>query len=258
MREVDPDLNELLVRLGDLDETAVTAQQDARERGRTALLQQIAGEPGATRPGRPRMRGAGARRGSRRILLLTSVPLLVLVLGAVGFAAFSTSSSVLSAGVGCHLDHRLDGDVAIFGLDGRAATAICASAWRRGQVVDGVHHAPPLQACVDRGARGPIHVFTGSDPQVCARVKLTADPTAGVDPAARRYAAFEHDLVSRFVDRRCVTVAKARQLARAALARHRLGGTWRVLAGSFSTARPCATLAFDSDARVVSLVPGER
>jgi hypothetical protein len=53
----------------------------------------------------------------------------------------------------------------------------------------------------------------------------------------------------------CVPKAAARRLVHRALARHGFGRTWRIATGRFSPAAPCASLAIDSDARVVTLVP---
>jgi hypothetical protein len=249
MRELD-ELNDLLVGLGDLGTVEADAAQ-TRERGRAALLREVARERAAAEQ-RPRRRRACRPR--RRLVLALGVPLTVLALGAIGYAAFWTSSSVLSAGVVCHSDQRLDGSGAIFGLDGRRATAICAEAWRRGEVDETTHRIPPLRACIDPAVRGPIHVFATADPHYCERRKLTPAPRGGAGPDARRYAAFEHDAVRRLLQFRCAPATVARRIVTATLARHGLDD-WRVDAAGFDAAHPCATLAIDSDERTVTLVP---
>lgn len=251
MRESDVDT--LLVRLGDLDGVQ-PPPADARERGRAALMREIASErtAGAQRARRSR---SGRLRGPRRLALAIAVPLILLMLGAAGYAALSSSSSRLSDGVDCHLDHRLNGSGTIRGLDGRPATAICAAAWRQGAVEDGTHRAPALQACVDPAARGAIHVFASSDPRFCATVGLTADPTAGSGQVAARFAALEHDLAARFAATACVSPAAARRITQTVLADQRAGGEWQVRTGRSDPTHPCMSLAFDSDAHVIELLP---
>jgi hypothetical protein len=244
----ESDLDTLLVRIGNLDGVrAPTAE--ARERGRATLMSQIAGE-GHTRP-----RAAGRRRGSRRAAVLVGVPLIVLALGAAGYAALSSSSSRLSDGIDCHLDQRLGGSGTVVGLDGRPATAICADAWRRGAVQDGTHRAPVLQACVDPAARGAIHVFASPDPRFCASVGLKGDPAAGSGPVAARFAALERDLEARFAATACVSPARAQQLAQTALDEHQAGSDWQILTGHSDATNPCMSLAIDSDAHTVRLTP---
>jgi hypothetical protein len=112
------------------------------------------------------------RVGRSRLRRSVAVPLSVLilgVLGAVGYAALSGSTS--SAGIECHLDDSLKGSGTITHLDGRPAIDACAQLWAQGHVNEAVRSAPAtLHACVERDGGGAIHVFASRDPSICDRV----------------------------------------------------------------------------------------
>jgi hypothetical protein len=199
------------------------------------------------------------RRVHPRVRRSVVVPLGVLLacgLGAVGYAALTTSSTP-SAGIECHLD----GSGTVTHLDGRSASKICAQLWPQSDVVDGVRVPPgPLHACVAKDGSGAIHVFASADVDICSRIGLQEVPAAGTDPDSRSYGRF----VSRLTDRldsaafTCPTAAQARELVQAELMTSGLTD-WTIKdAGSYDQQHPCASLALDSTSRTVTLVPGAR
>ena len=242
-----PDTLTLLRELAGADEApSPIAHQQALNR----LQREIArGERPAPRP----------QRGRRPALLLAPAAVLVLALGGVGYAALNAAAPP-SAGIACHPTASLAGGATVQAVDGRAATAICADAWRSG-VVDGTAaQAPELQACVDPAGGKAIQVIPATDPTVCGRLGLVSAPQAGTSEDAKRFAAFTRDVVTQFAASACVKPSAATDIVRGSLNDHGLGD-WTITTGpgehgeGFSPARPCASLAFDSDHTTVTLVP---
>lgn len=242
----DPDVIDLLASLGDAGLHKPSGDAGS-ETAHKMLLVEIEREAKRHRR-RP-------RRGRRLALVVATVAGLF---GAVsgGYAALSLSDGpeLASSGVACHLDDSLDGSLAAKGLDGGRAISTCAAIWRKGDLKPGTTRVPPLTACVAPGK--PIHVFPGADPGVCSRYSMVADQGAGTDPNATRFVSFARDVRDSFLSApSCVAEPEARKLVRGALARHSFSD-WTIEApGSAGRTGACMSPAFDSDARVVYLLP---
>lgn len=201
----------------------------------------------------PRRTGKWQR--PRRYVIAAFVALVVGGGAAVGYAALSGSSTA-SDGIGCYTGVEIGGSATVVGLDGRRATKTCGELWAAGEVVAGTDRAPaPLHACVSGDGGGPIRVLASTDPSICDRVGLVEDPDAGLDHGARRFGEFESELMA-FLEREdfaCVGPERMRRLVERQLAEHELQGWTIGGSGDFDQVNRCATLAFDSDARTVTL-----
>jgi hypothetical protein len=241
----DTDIFDLLVALRDV---GASSPPDGRldERCRAALQREI---------DREQRRGRGRRSYHRRgVMVALSMAALSLV-GGVGYAALS-SPNQMSAGIDCHADAALSGSGTITAVDGRAATQACAQLWAQGAVSDGSHAPPaPLHACVDPNGGNAIHVFPSAQSDVCARVGLREDPTAGADPSAQRYATFSNKLARWLGATRCPTASAARTEIHDDLASAGLGG-WEITSGGvYDPQQPCASVALNSDTRTATIIP---
>ena len=244
-----PDVNlsdERLIALRDLGISPPSINALER-RCRTALQKEI---------DRPQRTGRRRRFSSQRRGLTVALS-MVAVVGAAGagYAALSGSSQ-LSAGIECHAGATLASSGTIAQINGQPAARVCAQLWSQGVIVDGAHAAPgPLHACVAHDGIGAIHVFASSSPDVCVRVGLRDDPTAGADPAAQTYAKFENKLSAWLSATSCPTLSDVRNEIQADLASARLMGWVIVSHGSYDSQHPCASVALDSSARVVTILP---
>jgi hypothetical protein len=194
---------------------------------------------------------AGRRRRPRWAVVLA--PVAALLLGASAWTAYElTRSEPALESVGCFDRAATSANVAIVSADGQSPVAICAELWAKGHVAPTRRVPEHLTPCVlDTGG---IAVFPARD--ACSRLNLRELPaTYGRD--VRAFAAFRDDIVGRTTGR-CTGAADAERIARSALARHPVAG-WRVeRGGAFTTARPCAVPAFDTQASTVVLVPTTR
>ena len=208
--------------------------------------------------GREAERVAERKPRHRRAILITVIMLAIGGVATAGYAAL-TGSSTESDGIGCYSGDEVGGNVTAVGLDGRTATETCAEVWATGGVIAGAEKAPaPLHACVSPEGGGPIRVLTSKDPSVCDEAGLVEDPTAGSDPAARRFGGFSSAL-SAALEREefvCAGPGRVRVLIERLLAGHGLKGWTIVERGSFGPVDRCATVALDSDVRTATLVPG--
>jgi hypothetical protein len=204
----------------------------ARDRALAALRREI------DRERRPRRR-------RRRLALGGALAAGALALAGAGYAVIDGDARP-EVGIGCYGAPSLDADTTVVGVDGRPAVTICRALWRSG-VVGAQPAEPPLTACTGGGA---IRVFPTADASVCSRLGLVHAPRAGADPQARRFAALRDALVAR-VEPACLRPATAAGAAREELAARGFTG-WRVEVTGADDG--CASLAFDSARRVVTIV----
>lgn len=200
--------------------------------------------------------GGDQRRRRRRFVVGALVPAVALLVAGVGVAAYLlTRPATQLEGIGCYRSASLEADAAVVSGDGRIPVAACAGVWRSAFG----REAPPLQACVL--GSGAVAVFPGANGETCRRLGL-AELSGGYQAEAGRFAGLRDALVARF-GAACVGEAKARRIARGELD-ERGFSDWtlevgRGIAGEgFSTARPCAGVAFDGERKVVTLVPEPR
>jgi hypothetical protein len=186
--------------------------------------------------------------------------LLVVALGATGYAALSGSSEP-AAGIECHSAATLDSGGAITHLDGGTATATCARLWARGDVADAVHAAPaPLHACVAPDGGGAIHVLPSAATDACARVGLLEQPRAGADAAAARFGRFASSVTERLDSDAfaCPSAAQLQQMVESELRASGLDGWTIERVGAYDAERPCASLALDGTHRTATISPVPR
>lgn len=198
---------------------------------------------------------AGRWRRYKRYVFATFVALVVGGIATAGYAAL-TASNTASEGIGCYAGGKSDGGATIVGLDGRRATATCADLWSSGEVVAGADRPPaPLHACVAGDGGGPIQVFATNDAFVCNKAGLVDDPNAGLDRDARRFGEFSSQ-ISAILERpenSCVDQGRMRSLVERLLGQHGMTGWTIAETGATDRAGACATLAFDSDARTITM-----
>jgi hypothetical protein len=253
---LDSQIDDALSHVGDLGLTEPHPEQ-VEQRCLAALRREFHRE---LRPERRRRVAYRLRRLRRSAVVVPIALLLGGTAGAVGYAALNTASTA-SAGIECHVGSTLAGSATITHLDGGRAIDVCARLWAQG-AVDPHARAPsaPLYACVSPDATGPVHVLEGHDDSVCARADLRADPDAGADPQASRYGQFAQRLTEDLQrpEFRCATPAELRLLVDQGLQRAGLTGWTTAEDGRYDAQRPCASLAIDSDARVVTISPAPR
>ena len=236
---------DILRKLNPFDPDTLPGAESADGR---ALLERITVEPPPS---------VSARFPGRRLKWRSAVWVLVLV-GAVlvgaGAAAWAlTRGETKDLTIGCYASADLQANTLVIPAGAASPVVACRQLWRKGAF--GLERTPPLQACVLPS--GAVGVFPSPSEQICRRLGL-AEPSPGRKRGAAAGISLKKALVDRFLAARCVSQSDAIQIVRSEFRqRHLLD--WQVpAADSFSTARPCATLAFDEEQHLVLLVPATR
>lgn len=185
----------------------------------------------------------------RRTYLLALVP----VLGVLAAAAWAlTQGAGTRLTIGCYASTDLRAHTVVVPAGGGTAVDNCREIWDRGDF--GSHPAPVLEACVLPS--GAIGVFPSPNQNACAQLRL-APLTSTTRPAPTRASLvkLKNALVQTFLASGCIHQKRALAIVQAEL--RILGLTdWRVqINGTFTSRRPCASLAFDEEAHHVLLVP---
>jgi hypothetical protein len=242
---VDP--FELLRELNPVTPEDVTDAASSGEAAR-ALEEILAGTRGAPRRWRPR--GARIPRLRRRTYLLALVPLL----GAATAAAWAlTQGATKQLTIGCYASANLQAHTVVVPAgSGRTAVDTCRGVWRRGDF--GPRPTPTLQACVLPS--GAIGVFPSPTQTACTQLHLTPlASTAPPQPTAASALTLKKALVHAFITHRCMDKQHAVAVVEAEIRTLGLAG-WHVqINGTFTSGRPCASLAFDEQTQHVLLVP---
>lgn len=193
------------------------------------------------------------RRERRRILLIAVALVSAAILGAGAYAGYVLTRPTQQLTIGCYNRDSLDADTAVVAADGRAPAAICASVWA--SAFRDRPQPSQLTACVL--ATGPVGVFPG-DSDVCGRLGLAPyRPDTATQAQVRGLAATKDALVAAFAGS-CLNEKKGREAARQLLDRHGFRD-WRIeVSQPFTSARPCASLAFDEPHKTLILVPMPR
>jgi len=198
------------------------------------------------RTGRP----WSARRRSRRAAALAFAA-VALAAAATAYAVTRLTADQTAGTVTCFSRPSTEAPFAFTAAaTGGDPTAICAAAWRDGNMgVGGISTPPPLVACAGSGG---ADVFPSNDPGLCARLGLDPLPP-GYTEAARRVAAVRQELAARIQASRCVAEGRAVRIANSALHSHDLAG-WSVRRRGFTSASQCASTEIDASNRAVVVI----
>jgi hypothetical protein len=240
------DVMDLLRRFnGDVGEAAPTVVSRTEERLRALILAEHDARNSTER------RRSWLPRWAR----IGVVPAIVAVSIAAAYA--TTRPATPSAGIQCFTQPSTMSSASVISGDGQSPDSACATLWGQGKLDRSSTSVPSLVAC--DGGTGSIDVFPSNDAQLCDKLGLGPVP-AGYFAQAQSFATLENTLVAQFMAVQCPDPQQARRWVQAEL--NRDGFTdWSIKDGEgidgtgFSPARPCASLAFDSAQKVVTLVP---
>ena len=191
------------------------------------------------------------RPGGRRVVLAVAVA--VLALAAVAATVYLTRQPTQVAGIGCAEGLSLDA-VHVIAPTGGLDPQQCAELWADGTITNPdiapAGQVPPLLGCVNDA--GTLVVFPTDDQGVCERLGMavftpTADATASIIDVQNR-------LIEQINPQTCPSLDDAQQLAEQALAAAGIDD-WTVVSQPATDQRPCPSLAFDSTARQIVIVP---
>jgi hypothetical protein len=207
---------------------------------------------------------SAARR--RRRLVLTLVPaLIVLLIAATGFTAYTLLRTEPShfESIGCYDRADLSANVAVVSPDGRSAVEQCRELWLEGDVGSPV--PARLAACVL--STGPIGVFPSVDDRTCERMGL-ADLSPRGAAEGRRFVRMRNAVYAQIGtppsgssrgSSHCVGEKSARAIVRRVLDAHGYSD-WKIatVGEAFSGDRPCADISFDGGSKTALLMAGAR
>lgn len=196
---------------------------------------------------RAQQRESPRRQRSRRPLIaVTAVVAAGLALG----MAYLTRDVSEQTGIGCYAAADLQADTAVIGASGGDPETGCADLWERGEFGPGP--VPELSACVL--ASGAVGVFPG-DGGTCGKLGLAPIPD-NYQSDVSAVVPLRDALVDKFLAAECLSLDDARAIVSEELVDQGLVDWTIEAAAPFTSTRPCAGLAFETDNKVVSLVPG--
>lgn len=204
---------------------------------------------GTRKPAHARSQRLRTLRARRRTYLLALVPLL----GAIAAGAWAlTQGASKQITIGCYASVDLQAHTVVVPAGAGTAVDTCRKVWRRGDF--GSRLTPPLQACVL--ASGAIGVFPSPNQKACTHLHLALlASTTPPAPTAASPVELKNALVQTFFANGCMNQQHAVAAVQAELRKLALTN-WHVqINGSFTSRRPCASLAFDEEAHHVLLVP---
>jgi hypothetical protein len=238
---------EILVRSNPVDRDRLPEVSESAH-GR-ALLEEIIdmGQPITTTAPAPAPAPSPRVRRSRRLIPIATAAAVL----SMGFTVYAMTRDVTEpTGIGCYAKADLDAKTVVVGADGRPPAAICEAVWAAGAFGSG--EMPPLAACVL--TTGAVSVFPGG-PQTCATLELAVLNDAAYSDQVGEFVAFRTAIVERFREAGCLNEQAARETVQDELSTRGIQGWTVVTETKLSAARPCASLAFEPEARRVSLVP---
>lgn len=181
-----------------------------------------------------------ARR--RRVYLVPVVAVAMLGAGTLAWAL--SRGPTQHPSVGCYAAIALDARAAVVSATEASPVETCREIW-----LDAFGKPPPpLQACVLPS--GAVGVFPSPEGGSCERLNLAPAPSEPPSPVVE----LQDNLVDTFLER-CLSESQARRIVQDELSRLDLQDWHVITPGRFTSARPCASLAFDEEQREVSLVP---
>lgn len=190
--------------------------------------------------------------GRRRVLLAVAV-LAIAAVAATTWVALMRPVSELS--VVCYAATSVDGDRVGVAASSAPSVDVCVEPWADGQLTNPdvePGEVPPLTACVTDD--GVLAVFPTDDRTICQSLDLgVPDPN---QPAGTltEIAAARDAIVAYIAGETCASIGDAELRVRTILDGHGLN-VWRVESQPPHVDRPCASIAFDVDAKTVFLVP---
>jgi hypothetical protein len=195
-----------------------------------------------------------AARWWRRFRRRTYVLILIPAAAAIASVAWALSQGATQQlTVGCYQSADLQAKTVVVPGEGRSPTSSCAAVWQRGDLG---HPIPrQLQACVL--PTGGIGVFPSPGGRACQRLRLAPLETTATTPSGQAGSVVElkNALVAKFLADRCMSQQRATATVEDELGQLELSA-WRVeINGTFTSERPCASLAFDEQHQLVLLVP---
>lgn len=239
---------EILLRSNPVDRDRLPEVSESAH-GR-ALLEEIIDMAQPTTTTLPAPAPPPSPRRARRSRLLVPIVAAAAVLS-MGFTVYALTRDVTEpSGIGCYAAADTGAKTVVVGADGRSPAAVCEAVWMGGAFGPG--EMPPLAACVL--STGAVGVFPGG-PETCAGLDLSPLDGASYPGEVGDFIAFRTALVDRFRAAGCLNEQAATGAVREEFTTRGLSD-WTVATESrFSAARPCASLAFEPEAKRVSLVP---
>lgn len=226
--------------LNDYDPVDHTSIPDADSPRGRALLQQI------TQSGRPR------RAVRPRVVLAVAI---IAAIAAAGMTWYILTRDVTQLGISCHAAVTTDSDIVAVSADGTPAAIDCASAWADGLLTNPdvlLGDVPPLTACVtDVGA---VVVFPTADSNVCDSLGLAHQNPNQPSDNLEKLAAAEQEITDYILATTCQPLDEAETVIKGILDAHGLAD-WTVTRQPNHPDRPCASVAYDTERKLVVLVP---
>lgn len=244
-----PDPFEALRALNPVDAADVRGER-ASPRAREALERIVTTNTARARDPERRQIPRARRR---KAYLLALIP--VAAAAAAGAWAL-THGATKHLTIGCYANLSLESRTVVVPANGSSSVQRCRDVWRRGDF--GSPSSPRLQACVLPS--GAVGVFPSPNGGACQQLKLApaaaGAPTTTSAPQRRGSATTLRDaLVPKFLARPCMDRREAVSTINEELRKQRLND-WAVrISTPFSPARPCASLGFEEEQRLVVIVP---
>ena len=238
---------EILLRANPVDRDRLPEVSESAH-GR-ALLEEIIdmAQPTTTTRSVPAPPPSPRRRRSRMLIPIVAAAAVL----SMGFTVYALTRDVTEpSGIGCYAEADTGAKTVVVGADGRPPVAVCEAVWAGGAFGPG--EMPPLAACVL--TTGAVGVFPGG-PETCASLDLAPLDGTTYPGEVGDFIAFRTALVDRFRAAGCLNEQAASEAVREEFATRGLSGWTVVTESRFSAARPCASLAFEPEAKRVSLVP---
>jgi len=227
--------------LRDHDPVDFATLPDADSASAQALFEAITATP---RPDRSRVH----RR--RRIIALA---VLAAMLAAATWVALTRN--ITAVDVACYATTDLDGDRVGISPAVAPTVDLCVIPWEEGPLTNpnmARGKVPPLTGCVT--TEGVLAVFPTDDPTICESLGLVAPNSSKQPNRLGSIAQTEAEIVDYIAGEECVAPGEAEVRVRSILDNNGLED-WTITRQPTRTGRPCTSIAFDTSAKTVILVP---
>ncbi|NOX23053.1 MAG: hypothetical protein GXP36_08180 [Actinobacteria bacterium] len=223
------------------DPVDFTTLPNADSASAQALFEAITNSP---RPDRSRVR----RR--RRIIALA---VLAALLAAATWVALTRD--ITAVGVACYGTTDLDADRVGIAPAVAPTVDLCVAPWEEGPLTNpdvARGQVPPLTGCVT--AEGILAVLPTDDPTICESLGLATPNPSQQPDRLDSIAQTEAEIVDYIAGEECVAPDEAEVRVRSILDDNGLKD-WTITRQPTRTDRPCTSIAFDTAAKTVILVP---